>query len=326
MNRRRSLAALASLAAAGALPVRSQPAPRIPHVAILFFGSRANFASRADAFTKAMAELGYVEGKNIAFDWRTANGQEDLLATYANEIGRSGVDVVLSASTHTSRALKVANVPQPVVMAATEDAVAEGFARSPEKPGGTMTGIASASYELIDRHVELLFAVAPRLTRITALLNPLTPTYRAYRGRLQSAVRAGTKLIVVDASSIEQIEAAFPARARDDADGLIVMNDVLLYNERRTVVESAARARRPAVYPLRGFVEAGGLMSWGPNNEANFVRAAGFVARILKGARPGDLPMEAPAKLELVVNRETLRNLSLELPPELAKQALPIGR
>jgi len=321
MDRRHALASLAGLAAAAALPSRSQAKP--PRVGILFFGSRANFRTRSEAFTQAMAERGYVEGRSIAYEWRTANGQEDVLRANAAELGQGGVNVILSASTHTSRALRRAGVTAvPVVMAANEEPTIEGFAKTLERPGGNFTGISASVLDHLDRHVELLFAVAPRLTRVTALLNPENPAYRVYRARLQSAVRAGTRLIISDASSVEQIDAAFPARAREDADGLVVMNDVLFYNERRTVVDAAARVKRPAIYPLRGFVEAGGLMSYAPNPEANFARAAHFVDRILKGAKPAEMAIEPAPKMELVVNRDRLETLGFPLPAEIARQAL----
>ena len=323
MHRRHVLASLAALAAGVTLPSRSQAPARVPRIAILFFGSRANFRGRAEAFTRAMAERGFVEGKSVAYDWKTANGQEELLKAMAADLGRGGVDVIVSASTHTSRALRMAGVTQvPVVMAANEEPTIEGFAKSLERPGGNFTGVSASVLAHLDRHVELLFAVTPRLTRITALLNPENPAYRTYRARLQSAVRSGTRLIVVDASSVEQIDAAFPARAREDSDGLLVMNDVLFYNERRTLVDAATRVRRATVYPLRGFVEAGGLMSYGANPEANFARAASFVERILKGARPAELAIEPPAKMELVVNRDRLATLGFPLPAERARQAI----
>ena len=323
MHRRHALLCLAALGAAAALPVRAQAPRKLPRVGVLHFGSRANFRSRGEAFVQAMAERGYVEGRTVSYDWRTANGQEDVLKSLAVELGQGIVDVIVSASTHTSRVLRnagVANVP--VVMAANEEPTIEGFARSTERPGGNFTGISSSVLDHLDRHVELLFAVAPRLTRITALLNPENPAYRTYRARLQSTVRAGTKLIVADAATIDQIDAAFPARARDDSDGLIVMNDSMFLNERRAVVDAAARVKRPAVYPIRAFVEAGGLMSYGANPEANYARAAQYVDRILKGAKPAEMPIEPPAQLELVVNRDRLETLGFPLPADIARQAI----
>ena len=176
MDRRRSLAALAALATAGLRPARAQAPARIPRVAFLNYGSRANFATRAEAFVKAMTALGYVESRTVAYDYRVANGQEDLLAAYAAEIGRSGAAVVVSASTHTTRALLAARIPTPVVMGAADDPVAEGFVKSLERPGGTITGVHATVLDKLERHVELLFAAAPRLTRVTALLNPMNPT------------------------------------------------------------------------------------------------------------------------------------------------------
>ena len=323
MHRRHALLTLASLAAGASLPAWSQAPRKVPRVAILHFGSRANFRARAEAFTQAMAERGYVEGKTVAYDWRTANGQEDVLKSHAAELGHGAADVIVSASTHTSRVLRNAGVNTvPVVMAANEEPTIEGFARSIERPGGNFTGVSASVLDHLDRHVELLFAVAPRLTRITALLNPENPAYRVYRARLQSAVRAGTKLIVADAATVDQIDAAFPARARDDADGLIVMNDSMFFNERRAIVDAATRVKRPSIYPIRAFVEAGGLMSYGANPEANYARAAQYVDRILKGAKPAEMPIDPPAKLELVVNRDRLETLGFPLPPEIAKQAI----
>ena len=322
MHRRHALVSLAALGAAASLPVLSQAPRKLPRVGILNFGSRANFRTRAEAFMRAMSERGYVEGKTVAYDWRTANGQEEVLKSHAAELGHGAVDVIVSASTHTSRALRNSGVAVPVVMAANEEPTIEGFARSMERPGGNFTGISASVLDHLDRHVELLFAVAPRLTRITALLNPENPAYRVYRSRLQSAVRAGTKLIVADAATVDQIDAAFPARARDDADGLIVMNDSMFFNERRAIVDAATRVKRPSIYPIRAFVEAGGLMSFGANPEANYARAAQYVDRILKGAKPAEMPIDPPAKMELVVNRDRLETLGFPLPPDIARQAV----
>ena len=326
MDRRRSMTALAALGLAAAAPWVHAQKPRIARVAILMYGSRSNFASREAAFVKGMRELGYEAGRNVAYEWRPANGQEDLLKSLAQEISGTAPDVILSVSTQTTHALLSATRQVPIVMAASEDPVTEGFARSLENPGGNITGMSASVLDQLGRQVDLLAQVAPRLTRVTALLNPLEPTYRIYRGRLQSSVRAGTRLIVVDASTPQQIEQAFPSRSRDDADGLIVMNSAMYFTERRAIVELASRARRPAIYPLREYVEAGGLMSWGPNREANFTRAAAYVDRILKGARPADLPIEPAVRLELAIHRETARNAGVEIPPDLARQAVMIGK
>jgi putative tryptophan/tyrosine transport system substrate-binding protein len=327
LDRRRSLAALAALAASAITPLSARPRPaKLPRVGIFLFGSEANFKYRAGAFIAAMASLGYVQGKTVAYDWRASNGQADLLKSHAAELMRGGHDVVVSSNTATTRMLQAVGGATPIVFGASEDPVIEGFVKSFEKPGGNITGVVSSVLDHLTRHVELLAVVAPRLTRITALLNPAEPTYARYKSRLQSAVRTGTKLIVVDASTPRELENAFPARARDDADGLFVMNDTMFYNERRTIAELSVRAKRPAIFPARGYVEAGGLMSFGPNPEANFTRVAAMVDRILKGARPSELPVEPPVKLEVVVNRETMKSLGLSLPPAVAAEAVMLGR
>ena len=292
------------------------------------FGSEANFRSRAEAFVLAMKQLGYEQGRTVQYEWRAANGQEDLLRSMAGEMMRNGFDLVVSSNTAATRALRLAGASStiPVVFGASEDPVLEGFVKSMERPGGNITGVSSGVLDHLRRHVELLMAVAPRLTRVTALLNPAEPTYAGYKARLQSAVRAGTKLIVVDASTPREIEQAFPSRARDDADGLVVMNDTMFYNERRTIAEMAVRARRVAVFPARGYVEAGGLMSYGPSPEANFGRAAGMVDRILKGVKPAHMPVEPPARVELVINRDTTKTLGLTIPPDLWAQATVLAK
>ena len=323
MNRRRSLATLAALCAAGMPQLRARAAEEVSRVGVLMYGSRANTTSRIAAFTGAMRTLGYNEGRTVTYDLRWGNGQDDLLASHARSLASGGADVILSGSAIATRALMAAKSKVPIDIAAAEDPVVEGFARSLDKPGGNMTGLSSGLVEHLDRHVQLLTAVSPKLTRMTALLNPTEPFYQAFRARLQSAARA-TRLTVVDASTPGEVERVFLAPPGEGPEGVIVTSDTLFYNERRTIAELAAHAGRPAVYPLRGYVEAGGLMSWGPNPEANFARAAAFVDKIIHGARPGDLPFEPAPKLELVVNQGAMKDLGLSLPAELERQAVLI--
>jgi putative ABC transport system substrate-binding protein len=301
MNRRQTITGLAALFAAPAL--RAQQ-PRVARVGILMYGSAANAATRIDAFIAAMKALGYEQGRNIVYERRMGNGQEDLLLTHARDFARGGVDVIVSGSAPATVALRKANVTVPVVMAAAAESA------------GVPDHVA--------RHVEILMAVAPRISRVSALVDPHDPTYPAYRSRLHSITASGSPIVELTATTPAEVEGALAAGARESGSGLVVTNSTLLYNERRTIAEIAARSRRPAIYPLRGFVEAGGLMSWGPNPEANFARAAAHVDRALKGSKSETAP-EPAAKLELVVNREALRALSLTLPPDLAKNAVLIG-
>jgi putative tryptophan/tyrosine transport system substrate-binding protein len=328
LNRRRSIATLATLAGAAIVApatLRAQSTIKIPRVAVVMFGSPANFRGRAQAFQKAMQELGYVENRNVQYEWRSANGQEDLLRSIVADYTRQKPDVILSASTLTTRALHLATKTTPIVMGAAEDPAADGFVATNERPGGNITGVSAGVLEVIPRQVELLLEASPRIKRIAALLDPSNATYRRYRTRLEFAMRTGIRLVVLEAGTAEQIERVLGSlKGEPERDGLMIMNDPLFYNERRIITEQAARLRLPAMYSLRGFVETGGLMSYGPNPEANFARAAYYVDRILKGAKPGDLPVEPPAKFELALNMDTARALRLTLKPDLVKQATTV--
>jgi putative ABC transport system substrate-binding protein len=324
LSRRRTLAALGAFAACAILPLRAQPV-RVYRVGILTYGSRANFRSRAEAFFAAMRALGYEEGRNVQYRWTSANGQDDLLQGFAREMARDPPDVVLSASALTTRVLQRTSRTVPIVMAASEEPVMEGFVKSLPQPGTNITGISASVLDQIPRHLELLGEVAPRIRRVVALLNTETATHAAYRSRLEAAIRPPRRLMLVEARNRGEIDRVFERHPRaDEPEGLLVMNDPGFYTERRTIAEGAARLRQAAIYPLRGFVEAGGLMSLGPNPEASFIRAAFFVDRILKGARPADLPVEPAPRIELVLNRDAARSLGLEFPPDLLKQAATV--
>lgn len=325
MKRRHTLAALAALAASAVVPALPAQRTRPFRVGILTYGSRANFKARADAFFSAMRALGYEDGRNVEYRWTSANGQDDLLQAFARDLAHDPPDVVLSASALTTKVLQQATKTIPIVMAASEDPVLEGFVKSLAQPGTNITGISASVLEHIPRHLDLLTEVAPRIRRIVALLNPANPTYAAYRSRLEAAIRPPRRLAVVDARDRAQIDRVFDRRP-DPAqpEGLLVMNDPVLYIERRTVTEGAARLRQAAIYPLSGFVEAGGLMSLGPNPEASFIRAATFVDRILKGARPTDLPIEPAPRIELVLNLDAARAVGVTFPAQMLKGAATV--
>jgi putative tryptophan/tyrosine transport system substrate-binding protein len=321
VNRRRAILALAALAPWSALTARSQAPGAMPRVAVLTSGSSANARTRLDAFRKGMEELGYVEGRNVHYEMRSANGQLDLLREYARELARDA-DVIVSSSALTTRALKEASVSIPVVMVAVDDPVADGFARSLAHPGANFTGLTANVLDQAPRMVELLSQASPKLARLAALANPSNPTYRSFRARMESAgARAGARTTFLEASTPEQLEIAFPATGADVFDGLVVMYDTMLYSQRIRIVELARDTRRPVIYPQRGYVEAGGLMSYGPQIEQNYRRAASYVDRILKGAQPRDMAIEPPVRFELVINRNAARGLGVKLPPDFLKKA-----
>lgn len=322
MQRRRTLAALGALAI---LPrAVAQPPRRRPRVAIVMYGSPANFRTREEAFMREMRALGYGPG-SIEYEPHAAYGQADLLAQVVRKVVDARPDVILSAGSPVTRALEKATKEIPIVIGADEEPVAEGHAESLARPGRNVTGVASSVLEHVHRQMEILLTLAPRITHVTALLNPGNPAYAAYRARVEAANRQGMRLVFADATNDRQIERAYMDGQREDKDGMLVMNDSFFYTERGFVTEVAARANCPTVYPLRGFVEAGGLASYGPNREANFARAAHYVDRILKGARPADMAIEPSPRLELVLNRYALGKLHITPPAELMKEAVVVG-
>ncbi|MGZ5081429.1 MAG: ABC transporter substrate-binding protein [Usitatibacter sp.] len=322
MQRRHALITLAALAGGAlAAPARAAAQRKPQRVAILMFGSPANFKSRADAFISGMKALGYVEGRDVVYEWHTANGQHDLLEEQARELAVEEVDVILSASTLTTHALHRANIQAPVVMAAVDNPVANGFVQSVARPQTNYTGLTAEVLDQIPRFIELLSSAVPRLARVAGLVNPTNTAYHAYCANLRaSALKAGAKLVVVDAALPQQIERAFLG-GNERVDGVVVMSDAMFYTERKRIVELAEASRRPVIYPLRGYVEAGGLMSYGPKLEPNFLRAATYVDNVLKGANPAGMAIEAPAKYELVINRRAALALGLAIPDELLKKA-----
>ena len=328
MNRRRVLLGLTALGTGLALPAaRAQtPAPaRLPRVAIFTFGSRYNARSRTEAFLKAMRELGYEEGKNIHYEPRFANGQPDLLRELAQEIAREHVEVVVSSSTLTTEALLQATSTVPIVMATVEDPVISGFVKSLARPETNVTGLTSNSIDQVPKHMELLLKAVPGLGKAACLMNPTNAVYAAYRARDEWVAKSSrVRLAVWDATNYRDIERAFKALVEAPVGGLIVMSDGTFYTERNTITELAARFRIPAVYAQRAYVEAGGLISYGSNYEFNYTRAASYVDRILKGEKPGEMPIEEPANYELVVNRNAARSLGLALSTDLLKRATKV--
>jgi putative ABC transport system substrate-binding protein len=322
MNRRRAVLGLAALGGGAYFSARAQAPARVPRVVTVTYGSPYNARSRTDAFRKGMLELGYEDGRNVHLEWRSANGQPDLLHALALQIARERVDAIVSSSTIVTEVLAQATKTIPIVMASAEEPVAAGFVRSLARPESNVTGLTSNSLEQIPRHLELLATTVARLTRVAALLNPSNSMYTPYRARLATLAKASRmQLVVVDAATSHEIERGFSRLEAKNVGGLVVMSDGFFYNERVTITELATRFHLPAIYAHQGYSAAGGLMSYGPNLEDNYFRAAAFVDKILKGANPAELPIESPANHELIVNRRAARAIGLSLPVELVKRA-----
>jgi putative tryptophan/tyrosine transport system substrate-binding protein len=280
--------------------------------------------ARAEAFRQELHALGYVEGQNLVMEIRYAEGSEERLRDLAAELVRLQVDVMVAMGPAASRAAQHATRTIPIVMAAASDPVGRGFVASLAHPGGNITGLSFLGEELPGKRLELLKETVPQSTRIAVLGKPGNPSYASAMNNLTMAARAlGLQLHVVEVRSADELGTAFAAMTRAGADAVIVVEDALLLNSQRgrVVADLAATHRLPVMYSWRDWVVAGCLMSYGPNGLDTLRRAAAYVDKILKGAKPADLPVEQPMKFELVINLKTAQTLDLTIPPSIVLQA-----
>jgi putative ABC transport system substrate-binding protein len=275
------------------------------------------------AFDEGLPELGYVEGQNIVVERRFAWGKQELLPDLAVELVQLNVDVIVTGGNPVIAAVKGATSTIPIVMGSSRDPVGAGFIVSLARPGGNITGSTNDSgLEIVGKYLELLKEVVPRASRIALLLNPLPPGAANYRKAVENAAKnLGVTLQVVAASGRDEFEGAFAAMAREHVDGVVVQSDPIFFTARKQIVDLAAKNRLPAIYHAREVVEIGGLMSYGGSLNYQFRRAATYVDKILKGAKPADLPVEQSAKIELVVNLRTAKALGLIIPQRLLLRA-----
>jgi putative ABC transport system substrate-binding protein len=276
-----------------------------------------------EAFRQALRALGYVEGQNLVLEVRAAEGSPERLRDLAAELVRLQVDVIVAAGSPAIRAAQHATRTIPIVMAAPPDAVAEGFVASLAHPGGNTTGLSWLGAMLPSKRLELLKETVPQRARIAVLANPVYEAYGTWRHTLTVAAQAlGLHLHVVELRSADELDSAFAAMTREGADTLLVLSDpALMAPLHERIADLAATRRLPAMYDWRMYVDAGGLMSYGPSLPEIHRRAATYVDKILKGAKPADLPVEQPTKFELVINLKTARALGLTIPPSILFQA-----
>ena len=270
------------------------------------------------AFIRDLQELGYAEGKNLEIVWRSSDGKNERLPKLAADLVQMKLDLIVAIASTPLRAAQQATGTIPIVFVAVGDPVALGFVASLSKPGKNITGVSIQSTDLSIKSLELLGAVVPKLSRVAVLLNPTNPTALPVLNQIQIAAKpANISISAFEAESESQIEAAFAAIARTRADGLIVSPDPFFTGQARLIAELAAKNRIPASYSFNPHPEAGGLMRYGENLTANFRRGALHVDKILKGAKPADLPVEQPTRLELVLNMKTARALGLKIPQSM---------
>ena len=307
---------------AAPLRLAAQSARRVPHVGYLFSFTPAEGAHLWEACRQGLRELGYVEGQNIVLEPRWADGRYERLPELAAELVQLKVDVIVSAATPASRAAKAATTSIPIVIVAIGEPVKTGLIASLARPGGNITGVSLLTAELSGKRLEFLAQVVRRLPRVAALMNPNNAVHAVFLEETRVVAQGlGTQLQPLQARDPKEIEVGFSAAARERAAGLLVFDDPVLWSHRKQIVALAAQGRLPVVYGYREFVDDGGLMSYGPDRIDHYRRTAVYVDKILRGAKPADLPVEQPAKFELVINAKTAKVLGLTIPQSLLQRA-----
>jgi len=321
IGRREFLATLGG-AAAWPLATRAQPGDRPPLVGYLVETTKEAHASRIAAFLEGMRDLGYAEGQSVGIAYRFGNFDRARLPALAEELVRLSPHLIFAADPISVLVVKSAAPTTPIVCALLIDPVKGGLARSLARPGGTVTGTLTQVDGLMGKQIELVRELIPHVTTLGVLVDPPNQTHAGLRHEIEAAASAvGIKVVAASASSKAEIAPAFQTLSQASAQAVIVPRDGLFLAESGRIAELARAARVPTAHSLREETEAGGLISYGVNVPANFRRAAYFVDKILKGAKPADLPIEFPTRLELVINLKTAKALGLEVPPSLLSRA-----
>jgi len=324
MERRRFMAVIAGGFLAAPLAAEAQPAGKVPRIGFLGGRTPSDTSPLLDAFRQGLHELGWVEGQNIVLDYRFAEGRFDRLPDLAAEVVRLKVDIIVAAGgTPTAAAAKNATGTIPIVMIAVRDPVGTGLIASLARPRGNVTGLSdSAGLEIVGKQLELLKETVPKIRRVAILSNPANLYHPLAIRELNAAPRSlGMQLQLLEARGPNEFDGAFAAMAKERVGALLVLADAMFNLHRTRLADLAAGSRLPAAYGWREYVEAGGLMSYGPSLRDLFRRSATYVDKILKGAKPGDLPVEQPTKFELVINLKTAKALGLTIPPSVLRRA-----
>jgi putative tryptophan/tyrosine transport system substrate-binding protein len=294
----------------------------VPRIGILAAPSRAVLSARLDAFRRGLAGGGYIEGKSILIEYRLAEGRLDYLPALAADLLRLKVDVIVSSGPEATRRAKTATAIIPIVMAQDPDPVGNGFVASLARPGGNVTGLSSLSTELTGKQLELLRAIVPKLSDVAVIGQSTQPgNARALSEVERTAELLGLRVQHLDVRSPHDIEQAFGAAKSGRAGAIFVLGGAVAASHRAQIAQLAARARLPAIAQLGEFVEDGGLVSYGVSLVDLWRRAATYIDRILRGARPADLPVEQPTQFELIVNLKAARQIGLTVPPDILARA-----
>ncbi len=322
-----ALGGLGPLSGCGLLLPPAQPPTRVFRLGLIAPGSEEAYASRVVAVRAGLRDAGYIEGGNIAVEYRYGEGaNESRLIDLARELVGARVDVIITAGSACIRPAMMATTSLPIVMVADNaDPVSVGYVASLARPGGNVTGLTGLSPEVTAKRMELLKEAVPGMTRVAVLRNPDSPDRDTLRADTEAAASAlGLQLQALDVRRTEEIDEAFQAATGERAEGLVVLRDPLTNTNRPKIVALAAQHRLPAIYASDEFVKAGGLMFYGANVEGLYRRLGGYVDRVLKGAKPADLPVERASKLDFIINATAAQALGLTIPPSVLAQATEV--
>jgi ABC-type uncharacterized transport system substrate-binding protein len=318
MHRREFVTFLGGAVATWPITASAQQPGKVWRIGLLSAVPRATYSRLYAGFVQGMRELGYVEGRDFVIEWRSAEGMYERLPGLAAELIRSDVDVIVSGVTAALRVLQQATTTIPIVMAYSTDPVGNGLAATLAHPGGNTTGLAGSSDDTSPKQLELLATLVPGLSRVGLLGNPNGSTYSPVLKSAQDAAKkAGLSVAPMEARNPQEIQNAFAAVAKERMRAVMVASDAIFFAQQQRIAELALENRVPTIFSQREYAEAGGLLSYGENLADFFRRAASFVDKILKGAKPGDLPIEQPTKFNLVINRKTADALGISIPASL---------
>jgi len=299
----------------------AQQPVKAPTIGLLVGGSASSDAVRIEAFRQGLRELGYVDAKNIAVEYRYGEGKPDRLIELAAGLVRLQVDVIVTAGPTATNAAKKATNTIPVVMAHDADPVGAGFVASLARPGGNITGLSNLAPEISGKRLELLKEIVPRLSHVAALGTSTQSSAQILRETELAAKAFGMQLQYLDVSDPKDIAPAFQEAVKRRAEAVLVLQSGVLNSRRKQIVELAVKSRLPAIYYAPEWVEDGGLMTYTANAAELWRRAAIYVDKVLKGAKPADLPIEQPTKFELVINLRTAKQIGLTIPPNVLARA-----
>jgi putative ABC transport system substrate-binding protein len=300
----------------------AQQTAKIPHIGFQLDAPISATVARIEGFRQGLRELGYIEGKNIIIEWRSSEGKVERRGEISAELVRLKVDVIVSGGPTITRTVKEATSTIPIVMGQDTDPVGSGFIASLARPGGNITGLSALSPEMSGKQLEILKEVMPRLSRMAIIGNSTNPgDAQSLRETVLAAGSFEVYLRYLDVLEPNDIETAFRAAAKGRADALLVLGNPILNAHRKQIVDLAIKHRLPATYARPEFIDAGGLMYYGTNYNDLFRRAATYVDKILKGAKPAELPVEQPKQFEFIINLKAAKQIGLTIPPSVLRRA-----